>query len=112
MGANVRKWQDQLEPVLKEFASRPVFDIHTYSEKFLAKLTSLHKDEGEEQEERIIPFANLVTGQPRWEVCRRFLTCLILTNQGNTDILFENEEERLNKFSVKLIDAEKKQISL
>merc|ERR1712060_660489 len=26
--ANVRKWQDQLEPVLKEFASRPEFDIH------------------------------------------------------------------------------------
>lgn len=110
--ANVRKWQDQLEPVLKEFESRPEFDIHTYSTKFLAKMTDLNKAAQAGEDGKLIPFARLVHGQPRWEVCRRFLTCLILTNHGNTDIVYNSEEERLNKFSVKLLNGEKKWISL
>merc|ERR1712217_525805 len=94
--------------VLKTFESRPEFNIHEYGKKFLTKMTEIQKN----GDEGVIPFARLVRGQPRWEVCRRFLTCLILTNQGNTDIVFGNEEERLNKFSVKLLKAEHKKISL
>jgi len=107
--ANVRKWQDQLEPVLKEFESRPEFDIHKYGTKFLKKMSDLQKSEGEEAD---VPFSRLVYGHPRWEVCRRFLTCLLLTNQGNTDINFASEEERLNKFKVKLLRADHRMISL
>merc|ERR1719277_1915488 len=85
--ANVRKWQDQLEPVLKEFASRPEFDIASYSTKFVVKMQDIKPDlDGEGQ---VISFARLVRGQPRWEVCRRFLTCLLLTNEGNTDIVYD-----------------------
>merc|ERR1719384_535633 len=43
--ANVKRWQDQLEPVLKEFESRPDFNIHEYSQKFLTKITSIQKGE-------------------------------------------------------------------
>lgn len=107
--ANVQRWQEQLEPVLKEFESRPDFNIHNYSNKFLTKLSDIHKGE---DGGKLIPFSRLVHGQPRWEVCRRFLTCLFLTNNGNTDIIYETEEERQNKFSVKLLNAEKKWISL
>jgi len=111
--ANVRKWQDQLEPVLKEFESRPEFDIHEYSNKFLDKIKNIPKSAGDpEGEHRTIKFSRLVHGQPRWEVCRRFLTCLILTNTGNTDIVYDSEEQRLNDFSMKLIKGEKKWISL
>merc|ERR1719384_776879 len=39
--ANVKRWQDQLEPVLKEFESRPEFNIHEYSQKFLTKMTNV-----------------------------------------------------------------------
>jgi len=53
-----------------------------------------------------------VHAQPRYEVCRRFLTCLLLTNQGNTDIVFETEEERLNEFGVRLLSTERKMIAL
>jgi len=106
--ANVRKWQDQLEPVLKEFDSRPEFDIHEYSTSLLSKMSALQDTD----EEQVVPFSRLVQGQPRWEVCRRFLSCLFLTNQGNTDILFSGEEERLNHFRIKLLSAEKKMISL
>jgi hypothetical protein len=107
--SNVRRWQDQLEPVLKEFESRPDFDIHTYNNKFLTKLSDFYKD-GDAS--KTIPFRRLVHGQPRWEVCRRFLTCLILTNSGNTDIVYETEDERLNKFGVKLLNSKKEWISL
>mmetsp|Transcript_41086 Transcript_41086/g.118723 ORF Transcript_41086/g.118723 Transcript_41086/m.118723 type:complete len:671 (+) Transcript_41086:93-2105(+) len=107
--ANVKRWEEQLAPVLKEFESRPDFNIHDYSTKFLAKLADLYKDG---DKEKVIPFSRLVHGQPRYEICRRFLTCLFLTNIGNTDIVYETEEERLNKFGVKLLKAEKKWISL
>lgn len=110
MYANVRKWQEQLEPVLKEYASRPLFDIDIYTTKILTKLTSMDKIEG--ADETIVPFSDLVQGHNRWEICRRFLTCLMLTNQGNTDILFDNEEERLNLFKIQVLEAEKKKLSL
>merc|ERR1719193_2087960 len=42
--ANVKRWQDQLEPVLKEFESRPEFDIHEYSTKFLEKMAGIASD--------------------------------------------------------------------
>merc|ERR1712190_10913 len=108
--ANVRKWQEQLEPVLKEFESRPEFDIDIYGTKLLAKLSSM--DKTEEMDGLIVPFAHLVNGHKRWEICRRFLTTLMLTNQGNTDILYQTEEERLNKFKIQVLDAEKKRIAL
>merc|ERR1719162_1011473 len=62
--------------------------------------------EGYELWGEAIPFSQLVQGQPRWEVCRHFLTCLLLTNQGNTDIVFDGEEERMNSFGVKLLKAD------
>jgi len=107
--ANVRRWQDQLEPVLKEFESRPDFNIHTYSKKFLDKMSNIQQDSG--SMDRTVKFSRLVHNQPRWEVCRRFLTCLILTNHGNTDIVFNGEEERINNFSIQLLKAEAKMIS-
>jgi len=102
--ANVRRWQDQLEPVLKEFESRPEFDIQSYSTKFLKKMEVMD----EAKTEKAVPFARLVHGQPRWEVCRRFLTCLLLTNQGNTEIVADEKDG----FAVKLLEAEQKMISL
>jgi condensin-2 complex subunit H2 len=103
---NVRRWQEQLKPVLKEFESHPEFEIHGYREKILAKMVALEKHRPELADDSGIPFARLVHGQPPWEVCRRFLTCLILTNQGNTEISFESEAARLNNFQVKLLETE------
>jgi len=107
--ANVRRWQDQLEPVLKECASHPEFDIHRYSSKMLSKLTDIKKSMGSSSSESVeaISFEKLAKGQPRWEVCRRFLTCLLLTNAGNTDIVCSSEQDRINGFGVQLLKAEK-----
>lgn len=106
--ANVRQWQDQLEPVLKDAEARPNFNMYNYSTKLLSKMSDLKKNDGET---KTIPFSRLVHGQPKWEVCRRFLTALNLTNHGNTDIVYDGEEQRVNKFGVKLINSEAKQIS-
>jgi len=110
--ANVRRWQDQVEPVLKELEGRAEFDIHSYGTKFLEKMTEVQSTMEEDKKQEAIPFAQLVEDQPRWEVCRRFLTCLILTNHGNTDIEYSNEDERVNGWKVKLLKADKPMISL
>merc|ERR1712176_1370529 len=49
---------------------------------------------------------------PRWEVCRRFLTCLLLTNQRNTDIICDDEQCIHNDFKIKLLDSERKPLAL
>jgi len=97
--ANVRAWQDMLEPVLKEQHKRPDFDIFNYGQDMLVAMGP----EGGTP----VPFSVLCEGLPRWEVCRRFLTILVLTNHGNTDIVVYRDEEKLNGFSLQLINAKK-----
>lgn len=97
--ANVRAWQDMLEPVLKEQHKRPDFDIFNYGQDMLVAMGP----EGGTP----VPFSVLCQGLPRWEVCRRFLTILVLTNHGNTDIVVPREDDKLNGFSLQLINAKK-----
>jgi len=108
--ANVQRWQDQLTPVLKENESRPEFNIDTHSSEILANLCDFREGEGDYAEAHLeaIPFELLAEGRPRWEICRRFMTCLLLTNQGNLDIEYANEEERINGFRVKLLKVDKR----
>mmetsp|Transcript_129372 Transcript_129372/g.242055 ORF Transcript_129372/g.242055 Transcript_129372/m.242055 type:complete len:640 (-) Transcript_129372:31-1950(-) len=108
--ANVQRWTEQLVPVLKEHESRPEFNIDVYGTKLLNKLSGIKEDQ--EDHSKPIPFPRLVHGQPRWEIGRRFLTCLQLTNQGNTDITYKREEERQNKFGLQLLKMEKETLSL
>lgn len=97
--ANVRAWQDMLEPVLKEQHKRPDFDIFNYGQNMLVAMGP----EGGTP----VPFSLLCEGLPRWEICRRFLTILVLTNHGNTDIVVHRDEDKLNGFSLQLINAKK-----
>eukprot|EP00927_Polykrikos_kofoidii_P077196 TRINITY_DN74165_c0_g1_i1.p1 TRINITY_DN74165_c0_g1~~TRINITY_DN74165_c0_g1_i1.p1 ORF type:complete len:813 (+),score=156.37 TRINITY_DN74165_c0_g1_i1:269-2707(+) len=112
--ANVQRWQDQLAPVLRENEARPVFNVQRYSADLLSQMAEYRNPEDEIPKETlhpVVPFSHLVQGLSRWEVCRRFLTCLLLTNQGNTDILFDTEQERLNDFRLKLIKVRRLSIS-
>jgi hypothetical protein len=97
--ANVRAWQDMLEPVLKEQHKRPDFDIFNYGQDMLVAMGP----EGGTP----VPFSLLCEGLPRWEVCRRFLTILVLTNHGNTDIVVQSPDLKLNGFSLQLVNAKK-----
>jgi hypothetical protein len=96
--ANVQRWQEQLAPVLQEVDSHPEFSIQQYGAAVVSDMADIQRD-GDEFE--AIPFKRLVQGHPRWEVCRRFLTCLLLTSKGNTDITFEDGQDGPNNFNVK-----------
>jgi len=99
---NVRIWQEQLKPVLKEFESRPEFNIESYKNKMMDKMASVEKYQEKHQQGSSIPFARLVHGQPHWEVCRRFLTCLILTSEASAEILCHGEDSPHCDFSLKV----------
>ena len=106
--ASIRKWQDNLEPLLEEQTSRPIFDLDDYLVSIIDKLKSsaedndssasaisdflksVGADEGGDESPRnagaISSFEELVKGEPKWNVCRLFLSTLILTNNGNVEI--------------------------
>jgi hypothetical protein len=92
--ANVRKWQDGLEPLLAEQEGRESFDIHQYGSFILDKIRENSEDK--------LEFNRIVNGLPTWQVYRYFLAALVLTNNGNLDV-FSQEE----KFLLSLLDANK-----
>merc|ERR1712217_835867 len=70
--ANVRSWQEHMQVVFEESADRPVFNFEAYSTRLLSIMSA--ELEGTAMIDPVIDFADLVKGQPRWEVCRRFVT--------------------------------------
>ena len=94
----VKKWQDNLEPLLEEQNARPSFDLNNYTSLILEKLRG--------SEEASTSFDDLVTGQPQWNVSRLFLSGLILTNNGNISI-FEDGDTSHETFHLRVIDADK-----
>jgi hypothetical protein len=127
--ANIRKWQDNLEPLLEEQSSRPVFDLDDYLVSIIGKLkevvaptvdqdcaiseflrnagvADLSDDEDKEEEEDFFnkekkgpasSFESLVKGEPKWNVCRLFLSTLILTNNGNVEIFNQEGQDELEQ---------------
>jgi hypothetical protein len=127
--ANIRKWQDNLEPLLEEQSSHPVFDLDDYLVSIIGKLKEAapvvapveEEDEssaaiseflknagvqdmsdddmqedgktGAKKKGQISSFESLVKGEPKWNVCRLFLSTLILTNNGNVEIFNQEQSE-------------------
>ncbi|XP_031485237.1 condensin-2 complex subunit H2 [Nymphaea colorata] len=77
LAAHVSTWKQRIEHSLEEQELHPPFDIHEYGEKFMAKLSS-EKDFGGSRS-----FAELVGGQPKYEIARTFSALLQLVNNGN-----------------------------
>ncbi len=118
--ATIRKWQDNLEPLLEEQNARPAFDLDDYLVSIIDKLkVSVGEESAEDSEKSAIndflksagldadmsddddpsiptisSFEDLVRGEPKWNVCRLFLSTLILTNNGNVEIFGSSEENR------------------
>ena len=129
--ATIRKWQDNLEPLLEEQNSHPAFDLDDYLSSIIDKLrvetapadgaiaeflrnAGMAGDDSSEDEELegaisgTSSFSDLVKGQPKWNVCRLFLSTLILTNNGNIDIdKSEIDESTAANFSIFLKNANK-----
>jgi len=94
----VKKWQDTLEPLLIEQNQRPPFDLGKYTLSILDQLKS--------DDRSFLKFEDLVAGKHQWDISRVFLSALILTNNGNIDILDDRRDNR-QQFDLRLIDAER-----
>jgi Condensin II complex subunit CAP-H2 or CNDH2, C-term/Condensin II complex subunit CAP-H2 or CNDH2, N-terminal len=73
---NVKAWQESLEPLLEEQSSRPPFDLNSYVPSILRAVSP--------SESAVESFLD---GCPPWEINRRFLSILILANNGNVELL-------------------------
>lgn len=97
MSRRVAEWTQRLEPILQQQEEAPQFDIHAYCEQFLDEVdvvTAMHQheriDDAEEGQggadddaDADIGFSEVVAGRSSGEVCRVFLACLQLVNQGS-----------------------------
>ena len=76
----VSLWRSRIEPVLLAEEQHPIFDINSYEHRIVDETTEMNP-EGE------MDFVRLVKGKEKWDICRYFLSSLMLANQGNIDIL-------------------------
>ena len=90
LSRRVGTWQAGLEPMLEEQERRPEFDIHRCGRKILdtaeRKLAGRKRLAGGEKksESKTIDFASVITRDCEdYEVCRFFLSTLMLCNCGN-----------------------------
>ena len=73
----VLEWESKIMPILEEEEKQKPYDICSYSKEFISNLWNCQNHKG--------TFKNIVTDHSRREVCRYFLTSLMLTNSGNID---------------------------
>ncbi|KAK2519369.1 Ncaph2 [Columba livia] len=80
LSQRVRRWEEQMEPLLQEQEERASFDIHGYGQALAQGCGApgvWH------------PFAALVAGQPPFEVCRYMLAALQLANDTVVELAQE-----------------------
>lgn len=77
LSQRVRDWEVTLQPLLQEQEQHVPFDIHTYGDQVVSRFSQLNQ---------WCPFAELVAGQPAFEVCRSMLASLQLANDHTVEI--------------------------
>ncbi|XP_027808974.2 condensin-2 complex subunit H2 isoform X1 [Marmota flaviventris] len=77
LSQRIRDWEDTIQPLLLEQEQHVPFDIHTYGDQVISRFPQLNK---------WCPFAELVAGQPAFEVCRSMLASLQLANDYTVEI--------------------------
>jgi len=82
----VAEWHESLQPILAKSEERSKFDVQVYGSKILDLFP---KDE----EFPVRKFQDIVKGQPKEEICRYFLSSLMLANTYNVEIVRTNSED-------------------
>lgn len=77
LSQRVRAWEDTVQPLLQEQEQHVPFDIHTYGDQVVSQFPKLNQ---------WCRFAELVAGQPAFEVCRAMLASLQLANDYTVEI--------------------------
>nr|XP_045007588.1 condensin-2 complex subunit H2 isoform X3 [Jaculus jaculus] len=95
LSQRIREWEDTIQPLLQEQEQHVPFDIHTYGDQLVSQFPQLNK---------WCPFAELVAGQPAFEVCRSMLASLQLANDYTVEITQQpGLEEAVDTMSLRLI---------
>lgn len=79
LAKKVSSWHDQIRPRLEAVEKRGNFDIHLYGSHILSTFP-------EGNAKTTVPFEKVVENQDREEVCRYFLSSLMLANTYNIDL--------------------------
>ncbi|KAK2494409.1 hypothetical protein MC885_013979 [Smutsia gigantea] len=77
LSQRIRDWENTIQPLLQEQEQHVPFDIHTYGDQVVSRFSQLNQ---------WCPFAELVAGQPPFEVCRSMLASLQLANDHTVEI--------------------------
>ncbi|CAH6791340.1 condensin-2 complex subunit H2 isoform X1 [Phodopus roborovskii] len=77
LSQRIRDWEGTIQPLLQEQEQHVPFDIHTYGDQLVSRFPQLNE---------WCPFAELVAGQPAFEVCRSMLASLQLANDYTVEI--------------------------
>ncbi|OWF43720.1 condensin-2 complex subunit H2-like [Mizuhopecten yessoensis] len=96
LSQRVAEWEDKVIPKLEEEDSHEPFDINKYGTKVL---NNLSKD-------TVVPFKCVATGKPPFEICRLFLSSLMLANTENVKIVQKGYlEEGIDMFEMRLLST-------
>nr|XP_036862546.1 condensin-2 complex subunit H2 isoform X3 [Manis javanica] len=77
LSQRIRDWESTIQPLLQEQEQHVPFDIHSYGDQVVSRFSQLNQ---------WCPFAELVAGQPPFEVCRSMLASLQLANDHTVEI--------------------------
>ncbi|XP_048209517.1 condensin-2 complex subunit H2 [Perognathus longimembris pacificus] len=95
LSQRIRDWEDTIQPLLQEQEQHVPFDIHTYGDQVVSRFPQLNE---------WCPFAELVAGQPAFEVCRSMLASLQLANDYTVEITQQpGLEEAMDTMSLRLL---------
>uniref|UniRef100_A0A8C3YQ93 Condensin-2 complex subunit H2 n=1 Tax=Catagonus wagneri TaxID=51154 RepID=A0A8C3YQ93_9CETA len=95
LSRRIRDWEDTVQPLLQEQEQHVPFDIHTYGDQVVSRFSQLNQ---------WCPFAELVAGQPAFEVCRSMLASLQLANDHTVEITQEpGLEAAVDTMSLRLL---------
>lgn len=99
LSQRVRDWEDTIQPLLLEQEQHVPFDIHTYGDQVVSRFPQLNE---------WCPFAELVAGQPAFEVCRSMLASLQLANDYTVEISQQpGLEEAVDSMSLRLLTRQR-----
>jgi len=103
LSRRVGDWQSKLSPILEQEEQRPEFDIHVYGDRIMQtvedEIDRKKADSGQlklsakgsSSPTNVVDFRAVTEDSEDYEVCRLFLSSLMLCNSGNVILSHEHE---------------------
>ncbi|XP_053200023.1 condensin-2 complex subunit H2 [Scomber japonicus] len=99
LSRRVKDWEAKIRPELAQQEERPVFDIHSYSDRIVSSLSDVGRRRS---------FAAIVHGLDNYEACKYLLASLQLANDRTVDIdSAEGLEESVDSMGLTLLSTYK-----